>query len=99
MSELPYIKKVGERGDLQIWIVDGAYIRSRQDEEFTNYGQHYRYPYIPVNELWLDREADEDEQQFTCWSNTGSWLRAQAMRRHCLGPTGRNVPNGAAPEI
>ena len=43
MPELPYIKKVEQRGDLQIWIVDGAYIRSRIDEEFTNYGQHYMY--------------------------------------------------------
>ena len=60
----PYIEKVGERGDLEIWVVDGAYIRSLIDEEFTNYGQHYRYPYIPMNELWLDREAAQDEQQF-----------------------------------
>lgn len=64
MLKLPYLKKVGERGDLQIWIVDGAYIRGRIDEEFTNYGQHYRFSYIPQNELWLDHEATEDEQQF-----------------------------------
>jgi hypothetical protein len=62
--KLPYIEKVGERGALQIWVVDGAYIRSHIDEEFTNYGQHYRFHYIPINELWLDREAAEDEQQF-----------------------------------
>jgi hypothetical protein len=49
-----YIEKVDERGNLQVWIVDGAYIRSHIDEEFTNFGQHYRYPYIPVNELWID---------------------------------------------
>ena len=59
-----YIEKVDERGNLQVWIVDGAYIRSHIDEEFTNFGQHYRYPYIPVNELWIDREAEHDERQF-----------------------------------
>jgi hypothetical protein len=64
MPSLPYIEKVGERGDLQIWIVDGSYLRSHLDEEFTNYGQHYRYPYIPESELWLDHEAAQDEQQF-----------------------------------
>ncbi len=64
MPKLPYVKQVGERGDLQIWVVDGGYIRGHIDEEFTNYGQHYRFPYIPENELWLDREAAEDEQQF-----------------------------------
>ena len=50
-----YIEKVDERGNLQVWIVDGAYIRSHIDEEFTNFGQHYRYQYIPINELWIDR--------------------------------------------
>jgi hypothetical protein len=60
----PYIGKVEERGDLQVWTVDGSYIRSHIDEEFTNFGQHYRFSYIPLNELWIDREAKADEQQF-----------------------------------
>ena len=59
-----YIEKIGQRGDLQIWIVDGTFIRGHIDEEFTNFGQHYRYDYIPVNELWIDREAEHDERQF-----------------------------------
>jgi hypothetical protein len=60
----PYIEKVEERGNLEAWIVDGAYIRGNMDEEFTNFGQHYRYPYIPQNELWIDREAQNDERPF-----------------------------------
>jgi hypothetical protein len=64
MAKLPYLEKIEERGDLQVWIVDGSYIRSRKDEEFTNFGQHYRYPYIPANELWIDREAKHDERKF-----------------------------------
>ena len=60
----PYIKKVDERGKLTLWIVDGSYIRGHIDEEFTNFGQHYRYPYIPLNELWIDHEAEHDETQF-----------------------------------
>ena len=59
-----YIEKIDERGDLQVWIVDGSYIRGHVDEEFTNFGQHYRHPYIPINELWIDREAEHDERQF-----------------------------------
>jgi len=62
--KVPYINKVEERGKLQVWIVDGTYIRSHIDEEFTNFGQHYRYPYIPLNELWIDQEAEHDERQF-----------------------------------
>jgi hypothetical protein len=60
----PYLRKDEARGDLQVWIVDGPYIRGHTDEEFTNFGQHYRYPYIPEKELWIDQEADEDERRF-----------------------------------
>ncbi len=60
----PYLKKAGERGPITIWTVDGSYVRTHLDEEFTNYGQHYAFECIPENEFWLDREAKEDEQRF-----------------------------------
>jgi len=59
-----YLEKVDQRGDFQVWIVDGAYVRGHVDEEFTNFGQHYRYPYIPDDEFWIDREAEHDERLF-----------------------------------
>jgi hypothetical protein len=62
--KLPYLEKGDERGNLQVWVVDGSHIRGHIDEEFTNFGQHYRYPYIPLDELWIDREAGHDERQF-----------------------------------
>ena len=37
----PYLRKDEARGDIQVWIVDGPYIRGHIDEEFTNFGQHY----------------------------------------------------------
>lgn len=46
-----------------MWTVDGAYIRGHIDEEFTNFGQHYRFKYIPRNELWIDREASPDPEE------------------------------------
>lgn len=60
----PYLKKDETRGDYQVWIVDGAYIRGHIDEEFTNFGQHYRYSYIPKKEFWIDQEAKPDERAF-----------------------------------
>jgi hypothetical protein len=60
----PYLKKDETRGDYQVWIVDGAYIRGHIDEEFTNFGQHYRYSYIPKKEFWIDQEAKPDEKAF-----------------------------------
>ena len=60
----PYLRGDEQRGDLQVWIVDGGYIRGHIDEEFTNFGQHYRFPFIPKNELWIDAEAENDERVF-----------------------------------
>ena len=60
----PYLERDETRGDYQVWIVDGAYIRGHMDEEFTNFGQHYRYLYIPDKEFWIDKEAEHDERRF-----------------------------------
>jgi hypothetical protein len=60
----PYVKQIDQRGPLRVWVVDGPYIRNHIDEEFTNFGQHYRYKFIPQDELWIDQEADEDETSF-----------------------------------
>jgi hypothetical protein len=60
----PYVRQIAERGDLRVWIVDGIYVRGHIDEEFTNFGQHYRYSYIPEDELWIDRATKQDETQF-----------------------------------
>lgn len=60
----PYLRKLDTRGDLHVWIVDGSYVRGHIDEEFTNFGQHYRYAYIPENEFWIDQEAEHDEHTF-----------------------------------
>jgi hypothetical protein len=60
----PYVKKITERDSLVVWAVDGAYIRSHIDEEFTNFGQHYRYKYIPENEFWIDLGTRSDEWHF-----------------------------------
>jgi hypothetical protein len=60
----PYIKKIDERGVFVIWAVDGAYVRGHIDEEFTNFGQHFRYKYIPQNEFWIDQGTKSDEWHF-----------------------------------
>jgi hypothetical protein len=60
----PYLKKAGQRGRITIWIVDGTFVRTHLDEEFTNYGQHYGFRCIPKNEFWLDKESQPDEQNF-----------------------------------
>jgi hypothetical protein len=40
----------------RVYIVDGKFIRDNLDEEFTNFGQHYRFKFIPEKEFWVDKE-------------------------------------------
>lgn len=59
----PYLKRLAKRGEITIWQVDGAYIRTQLDQEFSNFGHHYAFSFIPKDEFWID-EASPDEVKF-----------------------------------
>ncbi len=60
----PYIKKFSRIANFTVWIVDGKYIRDYMDKEFTNFGQHYQFHFIPENEFWIDQEGKQGEKRF-----------------------------------
>jgi hypothetical protein len=60
----PYIKKFSNLDKFIVWLVDGQYIREYIDEEFTNFGQHYAFSYIPENEFWIDKENCPGEEHY-----------------------------------
>ncbi|MBI5254486.1 hypothetical protein HY932_01760 [Candidatus Falkowbacteria bacterium] len=60
----PYIKKIATISKFLVWNVDGKYIRTKIDEEFTNFGHHYRFAFIPKNEFWIDHESAPGEARF-----------------------------------
>lgn len=62
--QLPYLKKLAQRGKVAIWLVDGAWVRTNIEQEWDNFGHHYGFKFIPENEIWLDVQAHPDEQQF-----------------------------------
>jgi hypothetical protein len=64
MSGKPYIQSIGQVESITVWIVNGQYVRENLDEEFTNFGQHYRFSFIPSNEFWLDRQHVPGEEPF-----------------------------------
>jgi hypothetical protein len=64
MYQRPYLKKYGRAASFAVWIVDGKYIRTHVDEEFTNFGQHFRFPFIPKSEFWIDKEHGAGEEEF-----------------------------------
>lgn len=60
----PYISLVGRVNGIDVWVVNGQYVRERLDEEFTNFGQHFTFRFIPVQEFWLDRENTPGETAY-----------------------------------
>jgi hypothetical protein len=60
----PYVHKAGQKGNVTIWVVDGIYVRTHLDPEFTNFGHHLVFDCIPENEFWLDQQASNDEEKF-----------------------------------
>lgn len=59
----PKKKLLNKIGFIEVWSVDGKYIRKDIDPEFTNFGQHWRFDFIPKNELWID-VGDSNETDF-----------------------------------
>lgn len=60
----PYIKQISTVSDIKVWLVDGRYIRDNIDVEFPNFGQHYRFNYIPKDEFWIDQRETTGEESF-----------------------------------
>ena len=63
----PYIKLFKTiNPNIQVWIVDGKYVRNNLTEDFTNFGQHFQdgLDVIPKNEIWLDKENVPDDWKF-----------------------------------
>ncbi|MBU0461454.1 MAG: hypothetical protein KJ574_02600 [Nanoarchaeota archaeon] len=52
------LKKYAEIDGFTVWIVDGNYVRARFDYDFTNFGQHCRFPFIPQDEFWIDKQHE-----------------------------------------
>jgi hypothetical protein len=60
----PYLQEFAKISGFSVWIVDGSYIRGNIDIEFTNFGQHYVFNFIPENEFWIDKEYAPGEGNF-----------------------------------
>lgn len=58
------LQKLDTKGNVDIWEVDGAIVRQFESDQFTNFGHHYTFPFIPENEIWLDIEGHPDEREF-----------------------------------
>jgi len=52
------------RSSLDVWLVDGKINRDTVDVEFIGGGHHFRYEWIPLNEVWLEADASAEDIRF-----------------------------------
>lgn len=45
----------------QLMLVNGSYVRNHYDSDWVQGGHHYRYPWCPVNEIWIDETIPKTE--------------------------------------
>ena len=62
--EKPYLRKLEDVSEFEVWEVDGMYVRNNLNREFTNFGQHFRFPFIPKHQFWIDKENSSDETAY-----------------------------------
>ncbi len=55
----------GEKDGFKVWIVDGALIRKNIFNEFVYGGNDQRYPFVPLNEIWIDNSISSEEYETT----------------------------------
>lgn len=55
----PYIRKLKNVGKINIWRVDGTYVRNNLDVNFNNSGHFFTFKIIPKNELWIDKDFSD----------------------------------------
>ena len=46
----------------KIWIIDGELVRDEFYVDFTQGGHHFVYPWVPIDEIWLDNDNHPNEQ-------------------------------------
>ena len=60
----PYIKRISNVAGFHVWYVNGYWIRKHIDADFNNFGQHYRFKFIPKHEFWIDKENGKSEVKY-----------------------------------
>ena len=64
MLRKPYIKKLGRVEGLNVYLVNGRYVRDKLDIDYTMGGHDLRYGFIPFAEVWIDDDLSRDERPF-----------------------------------
>lgn len=60
-----YRVKLGTRGTISVWLVDGAAVRRDVFPDFGLSGNDLAYHFIPKKEIWIDAQISCEETEFS----------------------------------
>jgi hypothetical protein len=64
--------------DVLVYLVDGEEIRNTYDDDYTEGGHHFRWDFIPKDEIWIERMRDPSEHRFNLFHEL--YERGRMMR-------------------
>ena len=59
-----HIKNIGVVDSVSVWLVDGGRVRKDLSENFVQSSHHAHFPFIPIDEFWIDVDTDFHEHRF-----------------------------------
>ena len=65
---------------MKLKIVDGYKIRNTIDTDFSGVGSHADYPYIPLDELWVDKFLKQEKSLFLALFKFERSMRGKPFR-------------------
>lgn len=75
--KIPYLRLLEGSFGVEVWRVDGHWIRDHLDVDFTNGAHHFTRRYVPRAEIWLDRESADS----ACGDEWVFWALHQRIQR------------------
>lgn len=59
-----YVRQYVQIGPITVWLVNGEVVRGRYYVPFIEGGNHGRYIFVPINEVWLEYTMHPEELPF-----------------------------------
>jgi hypothetical protein len=60
----PYATLPDKDKTVEVWIVDGNVVRSLYKTDYTEGGHGFVYPWVPIDEIWIEESLDPRELPF-----------------------------------
>jgi len=73
----PYMTIDDPQGPVKVWRVDGKFVRGWYKTDYTEGGHGYVYPWVPIDEIWIERAVEDREVPFVL---THEYLERRLMR-------------------